>query len=86
MGFPGGSAVKNLPANTGDVRLIPGSGRSPGGEILSWKSHGQRSLASYSPWGGKRVGQDLVTKQQQIYNVELDIDLLRHNRILKWRG
>ena len=27
----GGSAVKNLPANAGDVRLIPGWGRSPGG-------------------------------------------------------
>jgi len=31
-GFPGGSAVKNLPANTGDLGLIPGSGRSPGEE------------------------------------------------------
>ena len=33
MGFPGGSVVKNLPANAGDARdkgLIPGSGRSPG--------------------------------------------------------
>ena len=30
MGFPGGSAVKNPPANAGDVSLIPGSGRSPG--------------------------------------------------------
>ena len=33
-GFPGGSAVKNLPANAGDagdLGLIPGSGRSPGG-------------------------------------------------------
>ena len=33
-GFLGGSVVKNLPANAGDVRdmgLIPGSGRSPGG-------------------------------------------------------
>ena len=31
--FPGGSVVKNLPANAGDARdmgLIPGSGRSPG--------------------------------------------------------
>ena len=26
-----GSAVKNPPANTGDVGLIPGSGRSPEG-------------------------------------------------------
>ena len=30
-GFPGGSVVKNLPANAGDMGLIPGSGRSLGG-------------------------------------------------------
>ena len=30
MGFPGGSVVKNLPANIGDMGLIPGLGRSPG--------------------------------------------------------
>ena len=33
MGFPGGSMVKNPLANagdTGDMGLIPGSGRSPG--------------------------------------------------------
>ena len=29
-GFPGGSVVKNLPGNAGDMDLIPGSGRSPG--------------------------------------------------------
>ena len=29
--FPGGSVVKNLPANIGDVSLIPGLGRSHGG-------------------------------------------------------
>ena len=28
--FPGGSAVKNLPANAGDTGLIPGSGISSG--------------------------------------------------------
>ena len=28
LGFPGGSVVKNPPANTGDTGLIPGSGRS----------------------------------------------------------
>ena len=31
MGFPGGSLVKNPPANAGDAGSIPGSGRSPGG-------------------------------------------------------
>ena len=30
MGFPGGSAVKNLPTNAGDAGSIPGLGRSPG--------------------------------------------------------
>ena len=35
QGFPGGSAVKNPPANAGDVVLIPGWGRSPGGRNSS---------------------------------------------------
>ena len=30
-GFPGGSVVKHLPANTRDTGLIPGSGRYPRG-------------------------------------------------------
>ena len=30
QGFPGGSVVKNAPANSGDSGLIPGSGRFPG--------------------------------------------------------
>ena len=31
LGCPGGSGIKNLPANAGDPGLIPGLGRSPGG-------------------------------------------------------
>ena len=30
-GFPGGSVVKNLPADAGNTSLVPGLGRSPGG-------------------------------------------------------
>ena len=30
LDFPGGSVVKNLPANTGDTGSIPGLRRSPG--------------------------------------------------------
>ena len=30
MGFPGGSVVKNLPANAGDAGSVLGPGRSPG--------------------------------------------------------
>ena len=51
-----GSVVKNPPANVRDMGLIPGSGRSPGGgndHPLQYsclgESHGQRSLAGYSP-------------------------------------
>ena len=49
--------VKNPPANAGDTGTIPGLGRSPGGGngnhsgIPAWKSHRQRGLAGYSPWG-----------------------------------
>ena len=64
LDFPGGSVVKNLPANTGDAggtgsvagleRWSPGRGN---GYPLQYscleKFHGQRSLAGYSPWGHK---------------------------------
>ena len=49
MGFPGGTVVKNPPANTGDARdasLIPGSGRSPGEEVATYSS----ILAWEIPW------------------------------------
>ena len=58
MGFPGGSVVKNLPANAGDMGdtgLIPGLERSLEEEIAThsgipaWKSHGQKSVVGYSP-------------------------------------
>ena len=37
MGFPGGSVVKNLPINVGDLGWTPGSRRSPG-EGIGWLS------------------------------------------------
>ena len=63
MDFSGGSVIKSPPANAGDsgnVGLIPGLGGSPGGgngnppqySCLK-KSHGQRSLVSYSSKGHK---------------------------------
>ena len=52
MGFPGGSVVKNLPANAEEVGSIPGLGRPSGegnGNLLRYsclsKSRGHRSLA-----------------------------------------
>ena len=45
-GFPGGSVAKNLPVNAGYVGSIPGSGRSPGGEMVIYSS----ILAWEIPW------------------------------------
>ena len=44
---------------TGDLDLVPGSGRSLGGghgNPLQYSSHGQRNLAGYSPQGLKESG------------------------------
>ena len=46
MGLPGGSVVKNSPANAGDVSSIPGSGRSLGKEMATHSS----ILAWEIPW------------------------------------
>ena len=70
LGVPGGSVVNSPPANAGDMSSIPKLGRSPGEGnenpvFLPGKSHGQRSLVGYSPWGCKRVRHNSVTKWQQ---------------------
>ena len=63
---------KESTCNAGDADLIPGLEDSPGegnGNPLqySWpgKSHGQRSLADYRPWGRKRVRHNWATKQYE---------------------
>ena len=63
--------AKNLPANAGDAKdvcSIPGSGRSSGvgnGNLtpvfLPGESHGQRSLAGYSPRACKESDATEVT-------------------------
>ena len=70
--------VKNPPANAGDVGSNPGSGRFPWRRkwqrtpvFLPGKSHGQRSLADYSPWAHKRIGHNLLTKQQAFLSMVL---------------
>ena len=58
--FPGGSDGKASAYSAGELDSIPGSGRSSGvGKwqptpvLLPGKSHGQRSIVGYSPWGRK---------------------------------
>ena len=55
--FSGGSVVKNLPANAGDVTSIPGLERSTGVRMTIHSNflpgEFQRRLAGYSPYGLK---------------------------------
>ena len=58
VGFLPMVSSKASACNAGDRGLIPGLGRSPGGRngnLVQYfclkKSHGQRSLAGYRPWG-----------------------------------
>ena len=60
LGFPGGSGGKESTSNVGDLSSIPQVGKihwrrawQPIPVFLHGKPHGQRSLAGYSPWGGK---------------------------------
>ena len=57
MGFPGGSVVKNMPANEEDIGLIPGSGRSPGegnGNPLQYSC--LRNPMDREAWQGTAMG------------------------------
>ena len=62
QGFPGGSVVKNPPANAGDTDSIPGAGRSPGegnGNPLQYSCLG--NLLDRADWRAAVQG---VTKSQ----------------------
>ena len=68
VGFLGGSVVKYPPAKQEtQVRSLGWEDpwrrkRQPMPVFLPGKSHGQRSLVGYSPWGSQRVRHDLATK------------------------
>jgi len=56
LGFLGGSDGKEPTCNVGDLHLIPGLGRSPGGGhaiFLPGELHGWGSLVDYNPWSHK---------------------------------
>ena len=77
IAWPDSSVVKNLPAHagaTGDAGFNPWVRKLPWRRkwqhtpvFLPGESHGQRSLAGYSPQGGKRVRHDWVTEYACYY-------------------
>ena len=64
LGFPGGTVVKNSPANAGDTEdsgLIPGLGRFPGGghatrsSIFAWEIPWTEEPGRLQTMGSQRV-------------------------------
>ena len=75
LGFAGGSDGKESTCNAGDLDLLPGWRRSPGGghgnphqySCLE-NPHGQRILVGYSPWGHKESDKtERLSTAQHIY-------------------
>ena len=100
QGFPPSSASKESTCNAGDLGSIPGLGGSPGGghgnphqySCLE-NPHGQRSLASHSPWGCKEsdVTEQLSTLVISILNPTyvnhlILIEMLSNCSRLKWEN
>ena len=72
LGYPRWLSGKEFSCQIGDGKFDPWVGRIPWRRkwqptpvFLPGNSHGHNSLVGYSPWGHKRIGCDLVTKQQQ---------------------
>ena len=61
--------------DTGDEASIPGSGRTnhwrrkwqPTPVFLPGESHGQRSMAGYSPWGHKELDRNDTTEHTRMH-------------------
>ena len=70
IGFPGGSEVKNPPANAGGMHSIPGSGRSleekmaTHSRILAWEILWTEEPGGLQSMGLQIVRHDSATKQQ----------------------
>ena len=66
-----GSAVMNLPemqetwAQSLGQKTLLGREMTTHSSILAWEIPLQRNMVGYSPWDYKKVGHDIVTKQQK---------------------
>ena len=90
LSLAGGSYDKESAFNAGDLGSIPGSGGSPGegnGNPLQYscleKSHRQRSLMGYRPWGRKESD---LTEQLTLGPLESCMQLDRSFSEPLWLG
>ena len=84
MGLPEGSVVKNPPAVQEMQEMwVPSLGRedfleeemATHSSILPKKSHGQKSLAGYSPWGHKESNMIDHTRISTTYVIKFSYNL-----------
>ena len=86
-GFSGSTDVKESTCNAGNLGFIPGSGRFSGEGngnalqvFLPGESHGQRSLAGYSPWCCKELDRtEQLSTHAHISNTAGAIELIQLN-------
>ena len=91
--FPGGSVVKNLPANAGNTGLIPGLGRSPGegiGNLLQYSCLGN-SMDRGAWWA---ISHGVAKSQTRLSDFTftftfhfhaLEKEMATHSSVLAWR-
>ena len=87
-GFPGDSLVKNLPARQ-EIRVRSLRWKDPLEEemathssILARKSHGERGLADYSPWGCKRHTTYQLSHHHQSHQYVTNMPAAPHRELL----
>ena len=83
MGFPGGSAGKELTCNAGDLGLIPGSGRSSGEGIGYLLQYSWASLVAQLVKNPPAVWETWV--QSLGWDDPLEKGKATHSSILAWR-
>ena len=94
MGFPGGSEGKESACNAGDLGLIPGSGRSPGGghgnplQYSCLENRMDRGAWRATVHGVAKVGHELATKYSTLLGLlrwhsgkESSCQCRRHKRL-----
>ena len=90
-GFPGGSNGKESTCSVGDLGLIPGQGRSPGGghgnplHPCPENTHGQRSLVLLS-MGSQRVGHRRVPQHSTVQKEKNCISSFHKWYMDSWRA
>ena len=90
QGFPGDSVIKNLPANTGGMGLIPGledpleKEMTTQCSVLAWETSWAEEPGGLQSMGSQGVGHNWEIKQQEqsVVRAAVPLDILRENLIL----